>query len=687
MQQPIQVNQPQEIPIGEDKLTVMPLGAGQEVGRSSIILKYHGHRIMLDCGIHPAYENQGGLPFIDAIDPGKIDVLLITHFHIDHITAVPWFLTQTNFKGPCYMTHATKAISKTLLLDYVGVSSRGSEEPNLFTRADVSNCQSMITPVTYHQTVTHGSVKMTCYPAGHVLGACMWLVEIDGVKVLYTGDFSLEDERHLQGAEIPKMNGETIPPDVLIIESTHGLSRIEPREEREYRFIDNVTKIIKRGGRCLIPIFALGRAQELLLILDEYWESKKEKYGKVPIYYGSNLAKKSIDVYNTYYQPSHTSKVVTSKGKFDFQHIKYIRDADFDDSMPCVVLCSPAMLQNGLSRKIFEAWCSNPVNGLIIPGYIVDGTLPQKLVKNPAEIETLSGKMIPRRISIDYVSFSGHADFNQTSRFITELKPKKIVLIHGVAGSMMALKDKLLQMFMEDGIQVFTPALCEKVEMYFQSNPSAIVTGALSDEKEHLSGLIVRKDGQNMIMSSTDLSSHTTLKTISAKMNLEVSLNLPLLQYVPLLSSYFADVRIVSKILVLVSERLLLREKANNMVVLSWDADPTLDLLADNVAMILQTFDQPDTKFQSPQELFVSKLQEALRERYLPDIEFEPDSQLFMFNYKDADFVIAMDPDAANGVNVECTDPEKESIVADINALALQIYEFANPLLLHSTQR
>lgn len=675
----------QEVQVGEDKLTVMPLGAGQEVGRSCMVLKYHGKRVMLDCGIHPAYENFGGLPFIDAIDPGKIDVLLITHFHIDHITAVPWFLTQTNFSGPCFMTHTTKSISKTLLVDYVGVSGRGSEEPNLFTRADVANIQNMITAVNYHQTVTHQGIKMTCYPAGHVLGACMWLVEIDGVKVLYTGDFSLENERHLQGAEIPKsLSGEIIRPDVLIMESTHGLARIESRVDREYRFIDNVTKIIKRGGRCLIPIFALGRAQELLLILDEYWESHPE-YNGVPIYYGSNLAKQAIAAYNAFYQ-DHNSRVVTAKGKFELAHVKYIRDYDFDDSLPCVVLCSPAMLQNGMSRKIFEAWCSNSVNGLIIPGYIVDGTLPQVLMKNPAEITTLSGKIVPRKISINYVSFSGHADFNQTSRFITELKPKRIVLIHGVAGLMMQLKEKLLQMFMEDGLEVYTPGLCEKATMWFQSNPSAIITGGLSDNKDNISGIIVRKDGQNMIMSPQELSTHTTLKTLNATMSQEVPINRPLLEYTKLLQSEFGKVQVVSKKLVLIMERLMLIYKDKETAILKWNADPTLDYLANSVTSLIMSYNDASDKVRisdlPPDELFIQKLQEALRERYDRSIEFDEASQLFNFTIQGKDVMIMLDPDSSSGVKVECEN-QGDRLEHELNDLAATLHEYALPLSLH----
>jgi len=249
-----------DILVGGDHLTITPLGAGREVGRSCIVIAYRGHSVMLDCGIHPGYMEVAGLPFFDMVDPESIDLLLVTHFHTDHCAAVPWFLMQTGFRGKCYMTHATKAIFKILLADYVRVA-RGSSGQNLFNEIDLDRCLPLITEANYHQLITHNGIKVTCYNAGHVFGACMWLVEIDGVRVLYTGDFSLENERHLKGAEIPP-----ISPDVLIIESTHGIARNEGRVEREFRFTEYVRRIVERGGRCLIPIFALGRVQELLLL-------------------------------------------------------------------------------------------------------------------------------------------------------------------------------------------------------------------------------------------------------------------------------------------------------------------------------------------------------------------------------------------------------------------------------------
>jgi cleavage and polyadenylation specificity factor subunit 3 len=122
----------------------------------------------------------------------------------------------------------------------------------------------------------------------------MYLIDIAGLKVLYTGDYSREEDRHLMQAEVPPVR-----PDVLITESTYGVQMHQGRVERETRFTNLVHAIIKRGGHVLLPVYALGRAQELLLILEEYWQKHPELHS-VPVYYASNLARKCMTVYQTF---------------------------------------------------------------------------------------------------------------------------------------------------------------------------------------------------------------------------------------------------------------------------------------------------------------------------------------------------------------------------------------------------
>uniref|UniRef100_A0A0M3IUR6 Beta-Casp domain-containing protein n=1 Tax=Ascaris lumbricoides TaxID=6252 RepID=A0A0M3IUR6_ASCLU len=149
-----------------------------------------------------------------------------------------------------------------------------------------------------------------------------------------------------------------------------------------------------RGGRCLIPAFAHGRAQELLLILDEYWEAHPELQD-IPVYYASSLAKKCMAVYQTFVSGMN-SRI---NNPFFFRHVSNMKSIEhFEDVGPCVVLASPGMLQNSLSRELFENWCTDSKNGCIIAGYCVEGTLAK----------------------VAYISFSAHTDYLQTSNFCAE---------------------------------------------------------------------------------------------------------------------------------------------------------------------------------------------------------------------------------------------------------------------------
>lgn len=182
-----------------------------------------------------------------------------------------------------------------LLLSLPEKLCSSSSADALFNSLDLSMSLAAISPVSVHQLITISpGLTFTPYHAGHVLGACMFMIDIAGLKILYTGDYSREEDRHLVQAEIPPVR-----PDVLIVESTYGVQSHENRDEKEQRFTSLVHAIIKRGGHVLMPVFALGRAQELLLILEEYWK-KHPDLQSVPIYYASNLARKCMAIYQTY---------------------------------------------------------------------------------------------------------------------------------------------------------------------------------------------------------------------------------------------------------------------------------------------------------------------------------------------------------------------------------------------------
>ena len=168
--------------LDEDVLRLRPLGAGQEVGRSCIYMEFKGKKILMDMGIHPGLNGMDSLPFVDLIDPEEIDLLLISHFHLDHCGALPWFLTKTTFKGRCFMTHATKAIYRWLLADCIKVSNISTEQM-LYNENDLEASMDKIETINFHEEKEVLGVRFWCYNAGHVLGAAMFMIEIACVQI------------------------------------------------------------------------------------------------------------------------------------------------------------------------------------------------------------------------------------------------------------------------------------------------------------------------------------------------------------------------------------------------------------------------------------------------------------------------------------------------------------------------
>ncbi|KAI8808500.1 beta-lactamase-like protein [Cladochytrium replicatum] len=592
------------IPVGGDEsdiLKITPLGGGQEVGRSCILLEYKGKTVMLDCGLHPAHSGLSALPFFDNIDPESVDLLLVTHFHLDHAASLPYFLEKTTFKGRVFMTHPTKAIFKWLLSDFVKVSNIGSEE-QLYDEQDLLRAHDKIEPVDYHQEVEVDGIRFTPYYAGHVLGAAMYLIEIAGVKVLYTGDYSREEDRHLRAAERPPAH---ITPDVLICESTYGVQSHEPRLEREARFTRWVHDIVARGGRCLIPVFALGWTQELLLILDEYWQNHPQLHN-VPIYYASSLAKKCMAVYQTYTNMMNDrirKQVAAQTNPFHFRHISNLRSIQhFDDVGPCVMMASPGMLQSGLSRELLEMWCIDRKNGLIIPGYVVEGTLGKDILSEPDEIPTMAGKgKLPRRLEVHYISFSAHVDYQQNSQFIEEVNSPYLVLVHGEANEMGRLKGAMQSRYAErdEPLHIYSPKNCETVELYFRGEKLAKTIGSLATEPPThnalLSGILIGKDYQFQFVDADDLQEFTDLRVERFVQRATV----PAREGVPFslikwhLEQMYGSLEKMAKGMYKIFDVVTITDQADQFL-LEWEGNAINDMIADTVlAIIIQAESSP----------------------------------------------------------------------------------------------
>ncbi|KAH8677904.1 cleavage and polyadenylation specifity factor [Xylariales sp. PMI_506] len=556
-----------------DELMFLCLGGGNEVGRSCHIVQYKGKTVMLDAGQHPAYDGLAALPFFDEFDLSTVDVLLITHFHIDHAASLPYVLAKTNFKGRVFMTHPTKHIYKWLIVDSIriGNTSSNSTTQPVYTEKDHEDTLPRIEAIDYHTTHTVSSIRITPYPAGHVLGAAMYLIEIAGLKIFFTGDYSREQDRHLVSAEVPK----GVKIDVLITESTYGVASHVPRLEREQALMKSITGTLNRGGRVLMPVFALGRAQELLLILDEYW-GKHPEFQKVPIYYACNLARKCMIVYQTYVgamndnikrlfrermaEAEAAGGKAGSGGPWDFKYIRSLKNLDrFEDLGACVMLASPGMLQNGVSRELLERWAPSDKNAVIITGYSVEGTMAKQIVTEPDQIQAVMSRstnavrrgpggegekvMIPRRCTVAEYSFAAHVDGNENREFIEEVGAPVVILVHGEQHNMMRLKSKLLSLNNakadDEKTKVFSPRNCEELRIPFKVDKTAKVVGRLAaippptklpapgdqEDAPLVSGVLVQSDFKMSVVDPEDLREYAGLTTsmITCKQRLTLS--------------------------------------------------------------------------------------------------------------------------------------------------------------------
>lgn len=598
--------------IGGDVMEITPLGAGQEVGRSCVLLKFRGKQIMFDCGIHPAFTGVASLPFFDHIpDMSKIDLALITHFHLDHSGAVPYLIGRTDFKGRIFMTHPTKPICKLLWQDFSRVS-RIAAEDHIYSRADIDQAMSVIERSTFHETVSlPNGISFTAYRAGHVLGAAMYVIEIDGVRVLYTGDFSCELDRHLPAAEIVPA-----PIHALIVESTYGVQSHEPREERERRFTQAVHEVVSQGGKCLLPVFALGRAQELLLLLEEYWTANPE-IQKVPIFYCTPMANKCLRIFETY-TALCSARVQEEANNCrntwrSMQYVKNLADAggpDWDNKVmalnqPCVVLAAPGMLQSGTSRELFEHWCSDRRNGVVLTGYSVGGTLANDLQADPEVITLPDGRRLPLKCLTRFISFSAHSDYGQTREFIAATQTPHVVLVHGEQNLMRRLRDRLSVEFPH--ISCSNPQNTQTVELTFPSSKllgeavgdaaeviAKAATAEFEEEVNPSATLLLVEEGNShgKIVTPEDLEKFTHVSAVRAKFTqrfdkLPMNPEDPLAFIHTLISDLFDEVDIAGKNKIHIQNGLVEIQAVGTTAWVSWMAGPQADVIADAVALLL----------------------------------------------------------------------------------------------------
>jgi uncharacterized protein len=433
------------------------LGGGNEIGASSAIVEIGSARILIDCGVRMSGEHR--LPDLAAIrqtHAGQLDAVLLTHAHMDHSGALP-VLHQHFPSVPVYATAPTRGLVEVLLRDSINIMrarAESEQELPLYSQPAVESLLEKMIPMPFGSPMEIGrsGVTATWFPAGHILGASS--IGVEGVeqgrsiRVLFSGDIAVADQLTVPGMLPPA----AFRPDVLVIESTYGDRMHSPRELEEQRLIEMVAGVIEQRGKLLIPAFAIGRAQEVALMLLKQFRSKR--LASFPVWI-DGMVKTVCGVYSQYpaHQTPYSRRLIEKHGNPFFNIVDEIRQvaapAEREKVLsgdPCVIIASSGMLTGGASAFYAQHLVNDERNGIAITGY-QDEESPGRQLLALAEAETrevtVAGKTLEVKCGVEKYALSAHADCNEIAGLIEAINPREVVLVHGEGQSRESLRDLL----------------------------------------------------------------------------------------------------------------------------------------------------------------------------------------------------------------------------------------------------
>lgn len=443
-------------------------GAG-EVGASCVLLCLGEKNIVFDCGVRPNSPT-GSLPNLKLIqDSGGADAIFLSHAHLDHSGSLPILSAAYPMAG-IYMTHATKDLIRVLLYDSLKITSFKEEEIPVFTEEQL---ESMFKRIICHSpeyvfNPFNDELSAVFYTAGHVLGAAgIYLSGKDG-SVFYSGDFSMAKQRTVEKARFPKLK-----PDAAIVESTYGDKLHSSRLDEEKMLIDKVREVVESGKKILIPAFALGRAQEVILILRN--AAAKGMLPDVKIYVDGMVN----DICRAYSNnPNYLSQML-SRRVFRHNEIFYsknviavnrdmkTREAIVNSNEACCIISSSGMLTGGPSQFYAERLAGDEGNYIAITGY-QDEESPGRRLLNLLDREkgtkmlAFGDKSFEVKCGIGKYNLSAHADKYEIISLVNHIAPKRVFFVHGDEKVIQALSLET-----QSGIKepVFAPSNGESFEI------------------------------------------------------------------------------------------------------------------------------------------------------------------------------------------------------------------------------
>lgn len=419
--------------------TLTLLTRANEIGANSYLLEIDGIRIILDAGMHPKQDGAAALPRYEDLPHDSIDAILISHSHLDHVGTLP-VLMEDQPSARVFMTPPTAALADALLHNSVNVmTSQRTElditEYPLFSHRSLDETTARFEPRGYNRPFDldpNGIVRATFFDAGHILGSAGILIESTDKRVFYTGDIHFEDHALMKGADFPDL-GEL---DALIVETTRGDSEQRlgyTREGEEARFIQSMNTCFDRGGAVLVPVFAMGKTQEVLTMVHQ--NKRSGSLPDVPVYIGGLSTKMTVQFDKFADQTRRTlpgfkilqdMEVITGSRK---------RRREIEYAPRCIfALSSGMMTEKTVSNAFARRFINNPKNSLLFVGY-TDPSTPGARIRAARRGDMVDLDPAQESVKLDcdveVFDFSGHAPREHILEFIRDTGAAKNILVHG----------------------------------------------------------------------------------------------------------------------------------------------------------------------------------------------------------------------------------------------------------------
>jgi KH/beta-lactamase-domain protein len=431
------------------------LGSGRQVGRSCILLQTPESRVLLDCGIDVANEREP-FPYLECpeFNINELDAVIVSHAHLDHSGLIP-LLFKYGYKGPVYCTAPTRDVMSLLQLDYIKIMKNEGKDP-IYTSDEVKQTVMNTICLDYEEvTDVTPDVRITLYNSGHILGGALVHLHIgNGLhNIVYTGDLKCIRTHLLEPAATKFPRVET-----LMIEATYGgkANVTTSRKECEEEVMKIIQDTVKKGGKILMPVLGSGRAQEILLILEEMIRTGKLE--KLPVYIDGMVW--DVTAIHTAYPGflnNAVRKQIFHKDNNPFLSEIFKRVGSQKERMQiveeedsCIVLATSGMLTGGPSVEYLKHFAENKNNALIFTCYLGEGSLGKRIQQGMTEWEQplSGGKVDVTTINMNIVTidgFTGHADRNELLAYVNSCypKPKKIVINHGESSRCLDLASSL----------------------------------------------------------------------------------------------------------------------------------------------------------------------------------------------------------------------------------------------------